>query len=171
LVLVFTGPSGHGKTELAKSLGSLLGVEMEQVNCTVMNQETDLFGPRPPMSDWQKGSRVNNFICRNDGKRSVIFMDEFEKTDAKVHNSLLIPFQEGMHQSSASWTLVRHSDIDLTLNFPGSYEDRRDAKKIVDCRKTIWILATNEFDDTIHKYHEDNKAGLESNDVNEQERL
>ncbi|ETS77033.1 hypothetical protein PFICI_10907 [Pestalotiopsis fici W106-1] len=147
LVLVFAGPSGHGKTELAKSLGSLLGVEMKPVNCTVMNNETDLFGARPPMSDWAKGSPVNNFIVEQHEKRSVIFMDEFEKTEQQVHNSLLIPFQEG------------------------TYEDRRDAKLVVDCKKTIWILATNAFDNMIHSFHEKNKAGLESDDVNEQERL
>ncbi|KAF7527835.1 hypothetical protein G7054_g10350 [Neopestalotiopsis clavispora] len=96
LVMVFAGPSGHGKTELAKTLGSLLGVRMEPVNCTVMNQETDLFGPRAPMQGAQKGTPVNNFLVDNSGKRSVIFMDEFEKTSEQIHNSLLIPFQEGL---------------------------------------------------------------------------
>ncbi|KAF3023015.1 hypothetical protein E8E14_011363 [Neopestalotiopsis sp. 37M] len=147
LVMVFAGPSGHGKTELAKTLGSLLGVRMEPVNCTVMNQETDLFGPRAPMQGAQKGTPVNNFLVDNSGKRSVIFMDEFEKTSEQIHNSLLIPFQEG------------------------SYEDRRNPANVIDCKKTIWILATNQFDKTIHDFHVKNKAGLESDDINEQEKL
>lgn len=35
--------------------------------------------------------------------------------------------------------------------YTGEYEDRR-TKDIVDCSKTIWILATNAFDDTIHAF-------------------
>jgi hypothetical protein len=34
LVLVFAGPSGHGKTELARQLGHLLSLELEVVDCT-----------------------------------------------------------------------------------------------------------------------------------------
>lgn len=48
LVLVFAGPSGHGKTELARQLGHLLSLEMEVVDSTVLYRETDLFGPRAP---------------------------------------------------------------------------------------------------------------------------
>ncbi|KAK6220723.1 hypothetical protein LQW54_001914 [Pestalotiopsis sp. IQ-011] len=128
-------------------LGSLLGAEMESVDCTVMNSETDLFGGRPPYQNWQQGSNVNNFLCTNDGERSIVFMDEFEKTNEQIHNALLIPFQEG------------------------KYDDRRDPAKRIDCSKTIWILATNRFDATIHQYHEDNKKGLESDDKILQDRL
>ena len=45
LVLVFAGPSGHGKTELARRLGSLLSLALEVVDCTIFNREIELFGP------------------------------------------------------------------------------------------------------------------------------
>lgn len=76
-------------------LGSLLGVKMKSVDCTVMNSETDLFGGRPPMRGSEEGSPVNNFLVEHDKKRSIVFMDEFEKTNQEIHNALLIPFQEG----------------------------------------------------------------------------
>lgn len=47
LVLTFCGPSGHGKTELARRMGHLLTLELEEVNCTVFSREMELFGPRP----------------------------------------------------------------------------------------------------------------------------
>lgn len=47
LVLVFAGPSGHGKTELARRMGHLLSLELQVVDCTVVNHEMELFGPRP----------------------------------------------------------------------------------------------------------------------------
>lgn len=48
LVILFTGPSGHGKTELARSVGTLLETEFLRVDCTEMQHETDLLGPKAP---------------------------------------------------------------------------------------------------------------------------
>ena len=96
LVLVFAGPSGHGKTELARKLGHLLSLELEVVDCTIFNREIELFGPREPYVGSEKGSPLNNFLARNTGKRCAVFLDEFEKTSSDIHNTLLLPFQSGM---------------------------------------------------------------------------
>lgn len=48
LVLLFAGPSGHGKTELAKQMGKLMSVDSCVVDCTEMRVETDLFGKLSP---------------------------------------------------------------------------------------------------------------------------
>jgi len=95
LVLVFAGPSGHGKTELARRLGSLLSLELEVVDCTIFNREIELFGPRQPYVGWDKGSRLNNFLASNHEKRCIVFLDEFEKTNADIHKTLLLPFDNG----------------------------------------------------------------------------
>ena len=95
LVLVFAGPSGHGKTELARRLGNLLSLELEVVDCTVFNREIELFGPRQPYVGWDKGSRLNNFLAHNHDKRCIVFLDEFEKTNSDIHKTLLLPFDNG----------------------------------------------------------------------------
>ena len=95
LVLVFAGPSGHGKTELARRLGNLLSLELEVVDCTIFNREIELFGPRQPYIGWDKGSRLNNFLANNHEKRCIVFLDEFEKTNSDIHKTLLLPFDNG----------------------------------------------------------------------------
>lgn len=95
LVLVFAGPSGHGKTELAKRLGHLLSLELEVVDCTIFNRESELFGPRAPWMGHERGSPLNNFLAKHDGKRCIVFLDEFEKTGPDIHKTLLIPFESG----------------------------------------------------------------------------
>lgn len=96
LVLCFTGPSGHGKTELARQLGHLLSLDLEVVDCTTFTHEMELFGPRRPYSGYEKGSAVNNFLVGHSGKRCIVFLDEFEKTTKEIHSSLLLPFDNGM---------------------------------------------------------------------------
>ena len=44
LVMVFTGPSGHGKTELARQMENLLSCSALVVDCAEMRVEMDLFG-------------------------------------------------------------------------------------------------------------------------------
>ncbi|KAL8648538.1 MAG: hypothetical protein Q9210_004933 [Variospora velana] len=79
LVLLFTGPSGHGKTELAKRMGDLLSLPFLKIDCTHLGQETDLFGAPAPYQGWEDGSRLNNFLTDCTGQKAVVFLDEFDK--------------------------------------------------------------------------------------------
>lgn len=95
LVLVFAGPSGHGKTELARRLGHLLSLDLEVVDCTIFSRESELFGPRHPYVGADRGSPLNNFLAKNSGERCIVFLDEFEKTTTDIHQALLLPFDNG----------------------------------------------------------------------------
>ncbi|KAI4101556.1 MAG: hypothetical protein L6R37_004882 [Teloschistes peruensis] len=136
LVLLFSGPSGHGKTELAIRMGQLLLVPLLKIDCTQLRHESDFFGARAPYQGWQAGSQLNNFLADHSGKRAVVFLDEFEKTTADVHRSLLLILDEG------------------------SCKDRRtNDQKQLDCSKIIWVLASNLGDEIIQKHWNDNQAG------------
>ena len=118
LVLVLTGLSGHGKTELARRMGDLLSLKLIVIDCTTMRHDTDLFGPWHPYEGSRAGSKLNNHLAEWAGKRTVVFLDEFDKTTDDVRKSMLLLFESGL------------------------YIDRRNNSKI-DCSKVIWVLASN----------------------------
>ncbi|KAK5123547.1 hypothetical protein LTR85_002585 [Meristemomyces frigidus] len=134
LVLTFAGLSGHGKTEMAKQMGALLKVPITVVDCAQMRSDVGLFGARSGYQDNHRGSQLNNFISKWDAESSVVFLDEFDKTDQEVRNSLLL------------------------LLDSGEYHDRR-TNKAIDATKTIWILATNLGDHAITKFYKDRMEG------------
>ena len=129
LTLLLTGMSGHGKTEISKSMGALLSLSFHRVDMTEMKYETDLFGPKAPFQGSQSGSALNNFLATNSGKRCVVFLDEFEKTTDGVRQSLLLLLESGF------------------------YMDRRHNTPI-DASKVIWILAANLGTVAIHEFWE-----------------
>ena len=118
LVLILTGLSGHGKTELARRMGDLLSLKLLIVDCTTMQHDTDLFGPWHPYYGSKDGSQLNNHLADWDGERTVVFLDEFDKTTDDVRQSMLLLFESGF------------------------YVDRRDKGK-VDCSNVIWVLSSN----------------------------
>lgn len=112
LVLFFTGLSGHGKTELARRTGGLLSLELIIVDCTTMQYDTDIFGPWDSYHGSEVGIQLNNHLAEWDGKRTVAFLDEFEKTTDDVRQAMLLLFESGC------------------------YTDRRNSNKI-DCLKVL----------------------------------
>lgn len=110
LVMAFAGPSGHGKTELARRLGYLMSLELEVVDCTIVNREIELFGGRHPYVNADQGTPLNNFLARNSGRRCIVFLDEFEKTTKDIHQALLLPFDNGKFTFNTTEYTNRPSD-------------------------------------------------------------
>ena len=97
LVLLFTGLSGHGKTTLARRMGGLLSLELLVVDCTMMRHDTDLFGPWHQHVGSKEASRFNNHLAKWDGKRTVVFLSNFEKTTDEVRIAILLLFESGLY--------------------------------------------------------------------------
>ncbi|KAL9122673.1 MAG: hypothetical protein Q9187_000770 [Circinaria calcarea] len=138
MVIVFAGPSGHGKTELARQMETLLSCSAITVDCTEMRHETDIFGAKHPYVGAEQGSKVNNFLAENTGRQSIVFLDEFEKSTSDAWNALLLPFDSG------------------------SYRDRRNGTTL-DCSNTIWIIATNLVDSVIDRFFIDHLQNKDHN--------
>ena len=127
LLHLFTGPSGHGQTELASRMGDLLSLNLLRVDCTEMSSETDMFGPKAPWQGSEVGSPLNNYLAKHTGQRCVIFLDEFDKTTHSVRQAMLLLFESGL------------------------YRDRHNRNHL-DCSEVIWVLVTNFTVNIINKF-------------------
>lgn len=100
LVMVFAGPSGHGKTKLAEHMGVLLSVEHKEISCAEIDDRMDLLDASNSYACADEGSGLNNFVASNHGKRAVVISDEFDKTTKVVIDCLLTIIDRGMYTRS-----------------------------------------------------------------------
>ena len=97
--LLFIGPTGVGKTELAKALAWVVfGDEAAVVRIDMseyMERHTvsRLIGAPPGYVGYEEGGQLTEVVRRR--PYSVILMDEIEKAHPDVHNILLQVFDEG----------------------------------------------------------------------------
>jgi len=95
LVNIFSGPSGHGKTEMAMALGALLSTKTENIDMAGISTVQQLFGAPASYQDRAHGSKLNNHLAAYSRQRSVVFLDEFDKSNQDVWDSLLLVMQSG----------------------------------------------------------------------------
>jgi DNA polymerase III delta prime subunit len=124
LVIIFAGPPGSGKTFLASNMGEMLEIPFLKVACEKAKSDFEFFGANAPYVGSADGTPLNNFICQNAGKPSVVLLDEFDKTVNTVWLRALNIFEKG------------------------EWEDTR-SRKPVNCSKTVFILTANCADQVI----------------------
>ncbi|KAK2466638.1 hypothetical protein APHAL10511_000896 [Amanita phalloides] len=110
IVVLLCGPSGHGKSLLARKFGSLLDVPTHTVNMTTLKSTHDLWKSYS-MSPYETPTTCTlaEFLINNEGKRCVVVLDEIEKTeDEKALWSLLMPWELGRCSIEAG---SRHVDV------------------------------------------------------------
>ena len=62
LVIAFAGPSGHGKTRMARHMGDLLSVDMTAIDCAQMENDVGLFRSTAGYHRSEEGSQLNIFL-------------------------------------------------------------------------------------------------------------
>eukprot|EP00397_Hematodinium_sp_SG-2012_P011632 GEMP01011777.1.p1 GENE.GEMP01011777.1~~GEMP01011777.1.p1 ORF type:complete len:508 (+),score=122.62 GEMP01011777.1:52-1575(+) len=142
LVLIFCGPSGHGKTELSRKICSLLTVDESDychMDLAQLKNCSEIMGLSGPYQGAKEGSKLNNFIVAHDKKLGVVLLDEVEKAEKGVLEALLNVFDKG------EWT-----NKQLVSGAAGQ-------TRTVDCSRILFMLTTNAFDGIIKKFEENNK--------------
>lgn len=89
-VFLFAGPTGVGKTELAKSLAAQLGVDFIRFDMSEYAEEysiSKLIGSSPGYVGFEQGGLLTEQIIRK--PHAVLLLDEIEKAHRKIYDVLL----------------------------------------------------------------------------------
>jgi ATP-dependent Clp protease ATP-binding subunit ClpC len=96
---IFAGPTGVGKTELAKALSGFLFDDESSLITLDMSEYSEkhtvsrLFGAAPGFVGYEEGGQLTEAVRRK--PFSVILFDEIEKAHPDIFNSLLQVLEEG----------------------------------------------------------------------------
>ncbi len=121
---LFMGPTGVGKTELAKSLAASLFDEAEALLRLDMSEYMErnavarLLGAPPGYVGYEEGGQLTEAVKRK--PYSVILLDEIEKAHSEVFNILLQVLDEGRLTDSQGSTIdFKNAVIIMTSNLAG----------------------------------------------------
>ena len=93
---LFTGPTGVGKTELAKQLSSLLGVKFLRFDMSEYSEKhsiSRLIGSPPGYVGFEQGGLLTDAVTKN--PYSLVLLDEIEKAHQEIYNILLQVMDHG----------------------------------------------------------------------------
>ena len=126
---LFVGPSGVGKTELAKSLAhELFGkeealVRLDMTEFAEGHAVSKILGSPAGYVGFREGNKLIDTIRKH--PHSVLLFDEFEKAHADVQHLLLQALEEGkLTDGSGKVTSLKHAYIVLTSNVGSEFIHR-----------------------------------------------
>ncbi|MDR3116589.1 MAG: ATP-dependent Clp protease ATP-binding subunit [Bifidobacteriaceae bacterium] len=96
---IFAGPTGVGKTELAKTLAEFLFgdedslIRLDMSEYSMKYESSRLFGSSPGFVGYEEGGQLTEAVRRN--PFSVVLFDEIEKAHPDIFNTLLQVLDDG----------------------------------------------------------------------------
>ena len=127
---LFLGPTGVGKTEMARSLAAFLfGSENSMIRLDMSeymekHSVSKLIGSPPGYVGHEEGGQLTEKVKRN--PYSVLLLDEIEKAHPDVYNILLQVFEDGQLTDSLGNTVdFKNAIIIMTSNIGARFLEKR----------------------------------------------
>ena len=115
---LFSGPTGVGKTEVAKQLAYTLGIELIRIDMSEFIERhsiSKLIGAPPGYVGYDNGGLLTEQINKN--PHAVLLLDEIEKAHPDIFNILLQVMDDGsLTDSNGRKTDFRNVTIIMTTN-------------------------------------------------------
>jgi len=115
---LFAGPTGVGKTEVAKQLSSVMGVEFIRFDMSEYMERhavSKLIGAPPGYVGFDQGGLLTEAVTKN--PHAVLLLDEIEKAHGDIQNVLLQVFDHGtLTDANGRETDFRNAIIIMTTN-------------------------------------------------------
>ncbi len=149
---LFSGPTGVGKTEVAKQLADILGVELLRFDMSEYTERhtiSRLIGAPPGYVGFDQGGLLTDAVDQN--PHSVILLDEIEKAHPDLYNILLQVMDHGkLTDHSGKSVNFRNIILILTTNAGASEMNKHSigferGLKTDEDHKAIKQLFTPEF--------------------------
>ncbi len=149
---LFAGPTGVGKTEVARQLARIMGVELLRFDMSEYQEHhtiSRLVGAPPGYVGFDNGGLLTEEVYKH--PHSVILLDEIEKAHADIYNLLLQVMDHGiLTDSNGRKVDFRHTIIVMTTNAGASELTHTPigfttAKDVTDSMSAIKRVFTPEF--------------------------
>jgi len=167
-VFLFVGPTGVGKTELAKALAEFLFgsddeiIRLDMSEYMQQHEAAKLIGAPPGYVGHDEGGQLTDQLRRK--PYSVVLLDEVEKANARVFDMFLQLFDDGrltdargrtIDASSAVFIMTSNIGSDLydsgqTIGFGASAQrDVKDTEVIRECKRFFRPEFLNRIDEIV----------------------
>jgi ATP-dependent Clp protease ATP-binding subunit ClpB len=137
-ILFFAGPTGVGKTELAKALAELLfGVEdaytrFDMSEFSAEHSEARLIGAPPGYVGFGAGGELTNAVRQK--PFSILLFDEIEKAHPRILDKFLQILEDGRLTDGAGDTVYFSETVIIFTSNLGTYKPAADAETAADAR-------------------------------------